>query len=126
MCGIAGVFNSERASQYAYLLVYSLQHRGQESVGISSSEGKGIYTVKKPGKVLESITKEDLAYLKGDKAVAHVRYSTAGGSGPSNAQPIVRETPLGKVALVHNGNLVNYLSLRRRLEEQGVKFYYNS
>ncbi len=126
MCGIAGVFNNPYASQYAFLQIYSLQHRGQESVGISSSDGKEIKTVKKAGRVLESIRQEDLNYLSGTNAIAHVRYSTAGDSGASNAQPIVRETPLGEVAVVHNGNIVNYVSLRYELEQRGIEFEYSS
>ena len=126
MCGIAGVFKSSHASEYAYFLIYSLQHRGQESVGISSSDGKEIYSVKKAGRVLESVKREDLEKLKGNMAIAHVRYSTAGNAGGANAQPIVKETSLGKVAVVHNGNLVNFLSLRKELEAKGVKFEYNS
>ena len=126
MCGIAGVYKSPHAPEYAYFLIYSLQHRGQESVGISSSDGKEIYSVKKAGRVIEAIKQEDLERLKGDMAIAHVRYSTAGNSGGVNAQPIVKETPLGKAAVVHNGNLVNFLSLRRELEAKGVKFEYSS
>ncbi|GAB6065093.1 amidophosphoribosyltransferase [Aquifex pyrophilus] len=126
MCGIAGVFNSPYASEYVFLMIYSLQHRGQESVGISSSDGEKIHTVKKAGRVLEAIRQEDLNSLKGDMAIAHVRYSTAGNAGGFNAQPIVRETPLGEVALVHNGNLVNFLTLRKELEAKGIKFNYNS
>ncbi|NPA41517.1 MAG: amidophosphoribosyltransferase [Aquificae bacterium] len=126
MCGIAGVFNSPYASQYAFLQIYSLQHRGQESVGISSSDGKTIKTVKRPGRVLEAITQSDLDKLEGNMAIAHVRYSTAGDSGATNAQPLVRETSLGQVAVVHNGNIVNYVSLRRELEERGIEFEYSS
>lgn len=126
MCGIAGVFNSQYASEYVFLMIYSLQHRGQESVGISSSDGKKIYTVKRAGRVLEALKQEDLNSLKGNMAIAHVRYSTAGHAGGFNAQPIVRETPLGEVALVHNGNLVNFLTLRKELESKGIKFNYNS
>ncbi|HIQ48975.1 MAG TPA: amidophosphoribosyltransferase [Aquifex aeolicus] len=126
MCGIAGVFNSPYASEYVFFMIYSLQHRGQESVGISSSDGSDIYTVKKTGRVLEAIKQEDLEKLKGNIAIAHVRYSTAGNAGGVNAQPIVKETPLGKVAVVHNGNLVNFLSLRKELENKGINFEYNS
>lgn len=126
MCGIAGVYKSPHAATHAYLLIYSLQHRGQESVGISSSDGEEIFTVKKAGRVLEAIKREDIESLKGEMAIAHVRYSTSGSSGGANAQPIVKETPLGKVAVVHNGNLVNFLSLRKELEAKGVKFEYNS
>ncbi len=126
MCGIAGVFNSPYASQYAFLQIYSLQHRGQESVGISSSDGENIRTVKKAGRVLEAIKQEELNLLEGSSAIAHVRYSTAGDSGATNAQPIVRDTSLGQVAVVHNGNIVNYLTLRRELEEKGIGFSYSS
>ncbi len=126
MCGIAGVWGSSYASQYAFLQIYSLQHRGQESFGLSSSDGKEIRTIKKPGRVLEALKQEDLNYLKGSMAIAHVRYSTAGDSGATNAQPIVRKTDLGELAIVHNGNLVNYLSLRGELEARGVEFRYSS
>jgi len=126
MCGIAGVFNSPYASEYVFFMIYSLQHRGQESVGISSSDTGDIYTIKKSGRVLEAMKREDLEKLKGNMAIAHVRYSTAGNAGGANAQPIVKETPLGKVAVVHNGNLVNFLTLRKELENKGISFEYNS
>ncbi len=126
MCGIAGVFNSPYASQFAFLQIYSLQHRGQESVGISSSDRGRIRTVKRGGRVLEAIRQEDLDFLRGNSAIAHVRYSTAGDSGARNAQPIVRETSLGEVAVVHNGNIVNYLPLRKELEGKGVTFEHSS
>ncbi len=126
MCGIAGVFNNPYASQFAFLQIYSLQHRGQESVGISSSNGYQIRTVKKAGRVLESIKQEDLDYLQGNIAIAHVRYSTAGDSGVRNAQPLVREISLGNVAVVHNGNIVNYITLRKELEDKGFSFEYSS
>ena len=126
MCGIAGVFGHPNASEYAFLQIYSLQHRGQESVGISSSDGMRIHTVKKPGRVLEALRQEDLDRLPGNMAIAHVRYSTAGDSGATNAQPIVGETAIGEVAVVHNGNITNYLDLRRDLEKEGVEFKYSS
>jgi len=126
MCGIAGVWGSPYASQYVFLEIYSLQHRGQESVGISSFDGREIRTVKKSGRVLEAIKQEDLDYLQGTVAIAHVRYSTAGDSGATNAQPLVRKTDLGEVAVVHNGNIVNYLSLRGELESKGIEFNYSS
>ncbi len=126
MCGIAGVFNNPNASQYAFLQIYSLQHRGQESVGISSWDGERVRTVRRAGRVLESISREDLSQLSGNVAIAHVRYSTAGDSGATNAQPIVKETPLGEVAVVHNGNIINYVNLRTELEEKGVEFRYSS
>ncbi len=126
MCGIAGVFNSPYASQFAFLQIYSLQHRGQESVGISSSDGERIRTVRRGGRVLDALKQEDLNFLTGNSAIAHVRYSTAGDSGAGNAQPLVRSTRIGEVAVVHNGNIVNYLPLRRELEERGFSFEYSS
>ncbi len=126
MCGIAGVFGHRRASEYAFLQIYSLQHRGQESVGISSSDGKRIHTVRKPGRVLEAIRQEDLNRLPGSMAVAHVRYSTAGDPGAFNAQPIAGDTSVGEVAVVHNGNITNFVELRRSLEERGYRFRFSS
>ena len=126
MCGIFGVFNVEYAERYAFYGIYALQHRGQESVGIACSDFEEVKAIKKPGLVLESIKKEELDAISGYLAVAHVRYSTAGDSGGINSQPIVRETSFGKTAVVHNGNLVNYLPLRSELEKKGVKFMHTS
>ncbi len=126
MCGIAGVFGTDLAPQLVYLQIYSLQHRGQESVGISSWDGKDLRTVKKGGRVLEAISREDLESLKGFSAIAHVRYSTSGDSGHVNAQPLERETPLGPTAVVHNGNIVNFLPLREELSKKGINFHYSS
>lgn len=126
MCGIFGVFNTPHAEKYAYYGIYALQHRGQESVGIAVSDFEDIKVVKKPGLVLEAIKKEDLQNLQGYSAIAHVRYSTAGDPGGLNAQPIVEETPIGKVAVVHNGNLINYLQLRQELSSKGKSFSYSS
>jgi amidophosphoribosyltransferase len=126
MCGIAGVFNNEHASQYVFLQIYSLQHRGQESAGICTFDGRELRVVRKAGRVLERIDQRDLDHLKGSVGIGHVRYSTAGDSGGSNAQPILRETPFGELAIVHNGNVTNYLSLRESLESKGVQFRYSS
>lgn len=126
MCGIFGIFNAEYAGKYAFYGIYALQHRGQESVGIATSDREGMYLVKKPGLVLEAITAKDMEALKGDTAIAHVRYSTSGDSGGLNAQPLLKETSLGQTALVHNGNLVNYHTLKTSLQERGVSFYHTS
>lgn len=126
MCGIFGVFNAEHAERYAFYGIYSLQHRGQESVGIATSDYERISLVKKPGLVLDAITNKDMEKLKGNIAIAHVRYSTSGDSGGLNAQPMLRETSMGPVAIVHNGNLVNYTHLRRSLESEDVEFHHNS
>ncbi len=126
MCGIFGVFNAEHAEKYAFYGIYALQHRGQESVGIAVSDYETIKLVKKPGLVLEAIKKEDLQHMFGYLAIAHVRYSTAGDPGGVNSQPLLRETSLGPLAVVHNGNLVNYLPLKVDLQAKGVKFFHNS
>ncbi|MCX8164867.1 MAG: amidophosphoribosyltransferase [Aquificaceae bacterium] len=126
MCGIFGIFNIEHAERYAFYGIYALQHRGQESVGIAVSDFEEIRVVKKAGLVLEVIRREDLEGVYGYGAVAHVRYSTAGDSGGLNSQPILRDTSLGKMAVVHNGNLVNYIPLRTELEGKGVKLMHTS
>ncbi|WP_340690451.1 amidophosphoribosyltransferase [Hydrogenobacter thermophilus] len=126
MCGIFGIFNIEHAEKYAFYGIYALQHRGQESVGIAVSDYERLRVVKKPGLVLEALTAKDMEHLKGSIAIAHVRYSTSGDSTEINAQPLIRETSLGQVALVHNGNLVNYKTLRSSLQEKGFNFYHTS
>jgi len=126
MCGIFGIFNAKHAEKYAYYGIYALQHRGQESVGIGVSDFEDIKVVKKPGLVLEAIRKEDLQDLVGYSAIAHVRYSTAGDPGGLNAQPILEETPVGKTAVVHNGNIVNYHHLKQELISKGKSFSYSS
>ena len=126
MCGIFGVFNSQEAPLHTYWGLYTLQHRGQESAGICSTDGKEFFLVKKQGLVLEALRQEDLKKLKGNSAIGHVRYSTAGDIGGTNAQPILAETSKGTFALVHNGNLTNYKILRRNLAEKGAVFKYTS
>ncbi len=126
MCGIFGIYNAENAEVMAFYGIYALQHRGQESVGIAASNLEDIKVIRKPGMVLEAIKKEDLRDLKGKMAIAHVRYSTAGDDGIMNAQPIVKQTPLGKVAIVHNGNLTNYQVLRKEVIKAGFAPEYTS
>jgi len=105
-----------------YLGLYALQHRGQESTGISSSDGDQLYTHKAMGYVADVFSEEVISKLKGLNAIGHTRYSTAGDSNEGNAQPIVVNCTHGTVALVHNGNLINAVSLRARLELQGAIF----
>src|SRR5262249_52294344 len=102
----------------------ALQHRGQESTGISSSDGDQVFTHKSMGYVADVFSKDALNKLKGTNAIGHTRYSTAGDSSEGNAQPIVVKSvrTYGTVALVHNGNLINALSLRDALEQQGAIF----
>lgn len=105
-----------------YLGLYALQHRGQESTGISSSDGGQVYTHKAMGHVADVYSEETLAKLKGHAAIGHTRYSTAGDSSEGNAQPIVVKCSHGTIALCHNGNLINAQALRQELAGQGAIF----
>ena len=124
MCGIFGIANHSDASSMTHLGLYALQHRGQESTGISSSDGDQVFTHKSMGYVAEVFSEDVLKRLKGVNAIGHTRYSTAGDSSEGNAQPIVVQScgTYGTVALVHNGNLINAVSLRAGLEKQGAIF----
>ena len=122
MCGIFGIANHPEAARMTYLGLYALQHRGQESAGISSSDGDQVYTSKAMGHVADVFTEEMMSKLKGSAAIGHTRYSTAGDSSAGNAQPIVVKCMHGTVALAHNGNLINAVSLRENLEQQGAIF----
>ena len=121
-CGVVGVFNHAEASKLAYLGLYALQHRGQESAGIASSDGLDVYSHKALGHVQEIFTPEVIARLPGSAAIGHTRYSTAGDTSLTNAQPVVIDCNKGKIALGHNGNLTNALEVRRRLEHRGSIF----
>ena len=121
-CGVFGIFDHEEASRLTYLGLYGLQHRGQESAGIVSSEGSEFFRARGMGQVADVFTARTLENLKGRTAIGHVRYSTTGESIPSNVQPIVSECWRGPVALAHNGNLVNALTLKRTLERDGAIF----
>src|SRR4051812_3883527 len=88
-CGVAGIFGHEDAARLTYLMLYSLQHRGQESAGIASSNGSGLHMKHTLGLVSDGFDKATLDALPGHHAIGHVRYSTAGGSGIHNAQPIL-------------------------------------
>ena len=122
MCGIFGIANHSDASVLTHLGLYALQHRGQESTGISSSDSEHVYTHKSLGHVGVVYDEETLIRLKGTNAIGHTRYSTAGENTERNAQPIVVNCSYGTVALVHNGNLINAASLRADLEHQGAIF----
>ena len=122
MCGIFGIYNHKNAAELTYLGLYSLQHRGQESAGIVSSDGERFLSKIGQGEVQEVFTKEDLDKLNGKLAIGHTRYSTFGASDIKNAQPIVVKCSKGNLALVHNGNLVNAKYLRKKLEAEGAIF----
>ena len=121
-CGVAGVFGNPEASKLAYLGLYALQHRGQESAGIVCSDGTSLHLEKGMGLVQEIFQPRVLARLPGTAAVGHTRYSTAGDTSIINAQPIVIDCNKGKLALAHNGNLTNAGKLRRTLEHRGSIF----
>jgi amidophosphoribosyltransferase len=122
MCGIVGISGIENAASQAYLSLYALQHRGQEAAGIVAFDGTKSRSHKGRGLVSDVFGAEELARLRGDTAVGHVRYSTAGGQDISNAQPLTARFSRGDLALAHNGNLTNHLDLRNRLVEEGAIF----
>ncbi len=126
MCGIFGIEGHSDAANLAYLGLYALQHRGQESAGIVSCGDGQLHSERGMGYVADIFSEESLARLSGRRAVGHTRYSTAGDSVLTNAQPIVVKTSMGPLALVHNGNLVNAGEVRRRLEGQGSIFQTSS
>jgi amidophosphoribosyltransferase len=122
-CGVFGVSGVERAAELAFLGLYALQHRGQESAGICAVDDDGVARVKKgTGLVADAFTADDLNQLEGSTAVGHVRYSTSGGSRIQNAQPIVVRYSRGDLSIAHNGNLTNGNELRSRLVEEGALF----
>jgi amidophosphoribosyltransferase len=121
-CGVFGVYDHPEAANLAYLGLYALQHRGQESAGIASAEGGALHVERGMGWVADVFGPERLRRLPGRHAIGHVRYSTAGTSTLKNAQPISATFSRGPIALGHNGNLVNAESLRRELERQGAIF----
>ena len=107
-CGVFGVWApGEEVAKLAFYGLYALQHRGQESAGIATSDGKRILVYKDMGLVSQVFTESDLATLPGDLAIGHCRYSTTGSSTWVNAQPTLRPTKYGTLALAHNGNLTN-------------------
>lgn len=122
MCGIAGIFNHPEASKLAYLCLYALQHRGQESAGICTSDGAQLFTHRAMGMVNDVFHEKELARLAGSHAIGHVRYSTSGTSELKNAQPFVINFSDGPLAVAHNGNLTNAVALRKKLEAEGAVF----
>jgi amidophosphoribosyltransferase len=125
MCGIFGIYDHLEASNIAYLGLYSLQHRGQESAGIVSSDGKQLHHFRQMGLVSEVFTRDTLRRLSGRSAIGHVRYSTAGSSDLKNAQPFMVDYAKGGIAIAHNGNLTNAFLIRSELESDGSIFQSN-
>ncbi len=122
MCGVFGIFGHPEAANMAYLGLHALQHRGQEAAGIVTSDGEKLFAHRAMGLVQAGFSPRDLAALPGDRAIGHVRYSTAGGSHIKNAQPFAVDYARGSIALAHNGNLTNYEQVRERLEARGSIF----
>ena len=121
-CGVVAIYGNPEASKLAYLSLYALQHRGQESAGIAASNGERIELHKGMGLVSDLFTADVLAQLSGSLAIGHTRYSTTGDSALLNAQPIMVECNKGKIALAHNGNITNAHDVHAQLEAQGSIF----
>ena len=122
MCGIVGVSNFDRAAEMAYLGLYALQHRGQEATGIAAMDAGRAMLHKAHGLVMDGFNDDVLTQLPGNSAIGHTRYSTAGGKGLENAQPIVVRYHQGDLVLVHNGNLTNAQTIREELVQEGALF----
>lgn len=121
-CGVVGVFGHPEAAKMTYLGLYAVQHRGQESAGIVSSDGESLECYKGAGLVNDVFNAKVLENLSGSMAIGHVRYSTTGSSRAANAQPLLVNYRGGNLAIAHNGNLVNGAELRRELEAKGAIF----
>jgi amidophosphoribosyltransferase len=121
-CGVFGIYDHPEAANLAYLGLYALQHRGQESAGIVASDGQRLRAARQMGYVADAFDSRSLAALPGTAAIGHVRYSTAGESKLENAQPFLIDCSHGEIAICHNGNLVNAQELRDELVSQGSIF----
>jgi amidophosphoribosyltransferase len=122
MCGIFGIYPHKDAASLACLGLYALQHRGEESSGIITRDGKRVHLHKGLGLVSDCFDEKIIRSLRGELAVGHVRYSTTGSSNIKNTQPFYVKSKIGDIAIAHNGNLTNTLSLHRELEDNGALF----
>ncbi len=125
-CGVVGITGVEKAAERAFLALYALQHRGQESAGICAVENGVARLHKRLGLVSEVFDVDTLEGLPGYTAVGHVRYSTAGGGQLANAQPIMVRYAEGDLSIAHNGNLTNAQDIRNRLVQEGAIFQTDS
>ena len=121
-CAVFGIYGHKEAANLAYLGLYALQHRGQEASGIVSNDGEQFYVEKGQGHVADIFSQQALARLPGTMAIGHNRYSTAGGAGLKNVQPLSVNFAFGNLAVAHNGNLINATMLRSELEAYGAIF----
>jgi amidophosphoribosyltransferase len=122
MCGIVGVYGHDEAASLTSLALHALQHRGQEGTGICSTDGNTIYVKRGNGLVSEVYREDAFSRLPGRGAIGHNRYSTTGGSMDANLQPLIASYRDGRIALAHNGNLVNARGLREECEHLGSIF----
>jgi len=125
-CGVFAIYGHPEAAKMAYLGLYALQHRGQESAGICTSDGDGVHCEKSMGHVADIFTPQVIETLPGELAIGHTRYSTAGDTALLNAQPFSVACNKGRIAVAHNGNITNASELRRALEREGSIFQSNS
>ena len=125
MCSVVGIYKNENASKLCFYSLFSMQHRGQEAAGISSNDEGHIKTVKDRGLVTQIFKEEHFKILKGDMAIGHTRYSTAGDDSILDAQPVFARYGLGEISIVHNGNLVNAKEIREELTKKGAIFQTN-
>ncbi len=124
-CGIVGAYShnkSHNISREIYYGLYALQHRGQESAGISAHNGKEMRTYRGMGLVCDVFNNGNIEGLEGNVGIGHVRYSTTGKSQIQNSQPFISKFDMGSIAIAHNGDIINSMELRRELEEEGRKF----
>jgi amidophosphoribosyltransferase len=122
MCAVVGIYGSSDAAKIAYYALFAMQHRGQEATGIAAADGEQIRMRKKRGLVTSVFHEGNLSQLPGTCAIGHNRYSTAGKASVEDAQPLFARYKLGEIAIVHNGNLTNKLSVREELIEKGAIF----
>ena len=126
MCSVVGIYKNKNAGKKVFYSLFAMQHRGQEAAGISSNDNGKIHTIKDRGLVTEIFKEEHFAnVLKGDMAIGHTRYSTAGDDSILDAQPVYAKYGLGEISIVHNGNLTNKEPIRNELIKRGAIFQTN-
>ena len=121
-CGVCGIYNHDDSARLTYFGLYALQHRGQESAGVATSNGRQVSIHKDMGLVPDVFSEEILKKLEGSLSIGHVRYSTTGASNITNTQPLMVTHKGTTLAVAHNGNLVNSIELRQELETKGSIF----
>ena len=122
-CGVFGIFGKSDAASFVTLGLHALQHRGQEAAGIVAFDGRQFHVERHVGLVGDNFTKPNvLARLPGDRVIGHNRYATTGGAGLRNVQPLFAEIDVGGIAIAHNGNLTNALTVQRELQRDGAIF----